>query len=57
MLQQERTKTKTIAAIGTQTRRDLTLTDEKKRLMEDNYRVFKTKKIKKMHNVWIKIIQ
>lgn len=56
MLQQERTKTKTIAAIGKATRRDLTLTDEKKRLMEDNYRVFKTKKIKKTHNVWIKII-
>lgn len=56
MLQQERTKTKTIAAIGKETRRDLSLTDDKKRLMEDNYRVFKTKKIKKTHNVWIKSI-
>lgn len=56
MLQQERTKTKTIAAIGKETRRDLSLTDDKKRLMEDNYSVFKTKKIKKTHNVWIKII-
>lgn len=55
MLQQERTKTKT-AAIGKETRRDLSLTDDKKRLMEDNYRVFKTKKIKKTHNVWIKVI-
>lgn len=27
-----------------------------KRLMEDNYRAFKTKKIKKTHNVWIKMI-
>lgn len=56
MLQQERTKTKTIAAIGKEARRDLSLTDDKKRLMEDNYRVFKTKKIKKTHNVWIKSI-
>lgn len=56
MLQQERTKTKTIAAIGKETRRDLSLTDDKKRLMEDNYRVFKTKKIKKTHNVWIQVI-
>lgn len=56
MLQQERTKTKTIAAIRKETRRDLSLTDDKKRLMEDNYSVFKTKKIKKTHNVWIKII-
>lgn len=56
MLQQERTKTKTIAAIGKETRRDLSLTDDKKRLMEDNYRVFKTKKIKKTHDVWIKSI-
>lgn len=56
MLQQERTKTKTIAAIGKETRQDLSLTDDKKRLMEDNYRVFKTKKIKKTHNVWIKSI-